>query len=154
MSKPIVLNPFTIDLDSHSSSHGSVNNEPSLTVQADVEQSDINNIVRQFGITHELPYGVAVPTFDDFSDAPNDYHQAMNFIREANSTFMEFPAELRARFDNDAGSFLDFVNEPSNYDEAISLGLVPPKDIQPKAAQPEAGDGLPNSTVPPAGTEA
>lgn len=154
MSKPTVLNPFTLDLDSHSFSHGSVNKEPSLTVQADVEQSDINNIVRQFGITHELPYGLAVPVYDDFSDAPNDYHQAMNFIREANSTFMEFPAELRSRFDNDAGSFLDFVNNPTNYDEAISLGLVPSKDIQPQAAQPSAGDGLPNSTVPPAGTEA
>lgn len=146
--KTIVLNPFTIDLDSHSNAHGSVNNEPSMTKQADVEQSDINYIVRQFGITNELPFGRQVPVYDDFLDAPTDYHAAMNFIREADSVFMDFPAEIRARFENDAGAFLDFVSKDENYEEAIRFGLVPPKDIQPKAAQPDkAGDGLPTPAV-------
>lgn len=127
MTKTVVLNPFTLDLDSHSDSHGTANNEPSQTVQADLEQSDINFIVKQFGMTHSLPYGVAVPVYDDYSDIPNDYHAALQLVSDSNSTFMEYPADVRTRFDNDPGKFLEFVHDPSNYEEASSLGLLVPK---------------------------
>lgn len=147
MTKTLVLNPFTLDPDDHSNAHGISFPEPSLTVQADVEQSDINFIVRQFGLTHELPYGLQVPEFTDFSDAPNDYHAAMNFIREADAGFMTMPADVRSRFQNDAGQFLDFVSSPDNYQDAIALGLVPPRvedepsastETPPPVGKPEA----------------
>lgn len=137
--KTIVLNPFTLDVDEHAHTHGLSCPDVSLTVQSDVEQSDINTIVRQFGLTHELPYGKQVPTYDDFSDVPDDYHQAMNFIRAADDVFMTMPAQVRSKFDNDAGNFLNFVNDDANYDEAISLGLVPPKPAG--SAEPNASFG-------------
>lgn len=127
MSKILVLNPFTLDPDVHALTHSLACEDLSLTVQADAEQSDINYIVRQFGVTKELPYGNDVPAYGDFSDAPNDYHQALNFIRASDDAFMELPASLRSRFENDAGSFLDFLADDNNYPEAISLGLVPPR---------------------------
>jgi len=101
--------------------------DPSLTVQADRESADINFIVKQFGITGRLPYGVAVPEYADYSDIPNDYHLCRQFIDDLDDSFLEMPAPVRARFDNDPGLFLDFVNASENYDEAISLGLVPKK---------------------------
>jgi len=101
--------------------------DPSLTVQADRESSDINFIVKQFGVTGRLPYGVAVPEYADYSAIPNDYHQALQFIDDLGDAFLEMPAQVRARFDNDPGLFLDFVNASENYEEAISLGLVPKK---------------------------
>jgi phage internal scaffolding protein len=138
MSKIVVLNPFTLDADVHSASFGLVCDDPSLTVQADVEASDINSIVRKFGITHELPYGLAVPEYADYSNIPNDYHAAMSYINESNDVFMNMPANVRSRFSNDPGLFLDFVQNPSNRDEAISLGLVPspPTDGFPTPADP------------------
>lgn len=144
--KTIVLNPFSIDSDSHSNIGAIECLDPSLTVQADVAQADINNIVKQFGITHQLPYGMSVPEFADYSDVPNDFHAAMNFIRDTDQVFMSMPAEHRARFENDPGQFLDFVNNPDNYDEAVKLGFV----VDTRPAAPAADDvpaaGKPDET--------
>lgn len=126
MSKLLVLNPFTLDSDSHSFNHGLKCEDVSLTVQSDAEEADINTIVRKFGITHQLPYGNQVPAYIDYSDIPNDYHAAMNFIRDSDSHFMDLPSNLRSRFDNDAGKFLEFVSNSANREEAVKLGLVPP----------------------------
>lgn len=140
--KTIVLNPFTIDPDVHSSEHKLDGFEPTLTVQADKEQSDINYIVKQFGLTQSLPYGMAVPEYADYSDIPNDYHAAMNFIRDSDDGFMQLDASVRSRFDNDPGAFLDFINDPANQDEAIKLGVAfdtrPPEPPQPLV---DGGDG-------------
>jgi len=134
----IVLNPFTIDRDEHSLNHVLCCEDKSLTVQSDVQQSDINFIVKQFGLTHELPYGLQVPRYEDFSNVPNDYHAAMNFVLEADSAFMEFPAEIRSRFNNDPGSFLDFVSNADNRDEAVKLGISirPPAEPAPLPVPP------------------
>lgn len=129
-----VLNPFTIDADKHSKAHGLKFDDPSLTVQADAEQADINTIVRKFGVTGMLPYGNLQPVYDDFTDYPTDYHTAMNLIRGADSAFMDLPAEVRSAFNNDAGLFLDAVQDPSQYDRLSSLGLVPPKSEESPAA--------------------
>lgn len=140
--KIIVLNPFTIDPDAHTSEHKLDDFEPTLTVQADKEQSDINYIVKQFGLTQMLPYGRDVPEYADYVDIPNDYHAAMNFIRDSQEGFMQLDASVRTRFDNDPGAFLDFVNDPSNLEEAIKLGVVidtrPPEPPQPSV---DGGDG-------------
>jgi len=98
--------------------------DPSLTVQADRDQADINEIVRRFGVTGQLPYGVKVPAYDDYAEIPMDYHTALNLVLDADQSFLEMPAEVRFRFNNDAGSFLDFVHNPDNYDEAVKLGIV------------------------------
>lgn len=142
MSKLSVLNPFTIDPDSHSSDHSISFPDPSLTVQSDAAQADINYIVKQFGLTHELPYGLAVPEYADYSDIPNDYHAAMSFVKDADDTFLTMSADVRSRFKNDAGLFLDFLSDASNHDEAVSLGLVP------RTEPPIPTDGLPISAVP------
>lgn len=144
--KTTVLNPFIIDPDSHAIAHGISFDDPSLTVQADVQQSDINYIVKQYGLTQSLPYGEAVPVYADYSDIPNDYHAALNYIKDSEEAFLTMPAESRSRFKNDPGLFLDFVSDPANYDEAADLGFVPPKPIP--------TDGLPIPPVPPVVPEA
>lgn len=142
--KTLVLNPFNLDADAHTREHSISFPDESLTVQADKDQADINNIVRQFGLTHELPYGQQIPVFDDFTDAPNDYHAAMNFVIAADDAFMELPAEQRSRFDNDAGKFLQFVSDDSNYDEAVKLGFVPKRPSPPADGLPLEGDAKPS----------
>ncbi|WNK14487.1 MAG: internal scaffolding protein [Microvirus sp.] len=131
-----VLNPFNLDLDAHSNAHGLSCPEESLTVQADLEQSDINYIVRVFGVTKQLPFGNDIPFYDDVTDIPTDYHSALNQIIASDAAFMQLDAIVRAKFSNDPGLFLDFINDESNYDEASSLGLVPSKlavSVTPKA---------------------
>lgn len=137
----IVLNPFTIDPDKHSDKYGLACKDKSLTVQADAEAADINNIVRNFGLTGGLPYGNLQPVYDDFSNLPTDYHTALNIIRDADERFMEFPAEIRSKFDNDAGVFLDSLSDPSMRHVFEEVGLVPPlpKDAGPQpSSQPQS----------------
>lgn len=143
MSKLLVLNPFTIDADVHTFAHGLACTDDSLTVQADGEQADINFIVKQFGLTASLPYGEAVPEYADYSDLPSDYHSAINFVRDADNLFMKYPADIRSKFNNDAGLFLNFITNPANRDEAISLGFIDAPVEQASADAAQAGAKLP-----------
>lgn len=142
--KTVVLNPFSIDSDAHSDAHALVVpvDELSLTKQSDAQSADINFIVKQFGVTQALPYGIAVPEYADYSDVPNDYHAAMNFISDSQDAFMQMPAALRSRFENDAGLFVEFFNDPANVDEARSLGLLPAGVSEPAKDLP-AGSEIP-----------
>lgn len=87
------------------------------------EEVDINTIVRRFGLTGELPDEVRVPMSGDFTDVM-DYKSALDAVRAADAGFMELPAELRARFENDPQRLMMFMADDKNRAEAIALGLV------------------------------
>lgn len=108
----------------------------SLTKQEFCEESDINFIVKQFGLTGQIPENVRVPLEGDFTDVI-DYQSALNAVIAADRAFMEMPAAVRERFSNDAGKFVEFCNDASNYDEAIKLGIANPR--LPK--EPVSGSG-------------
>lgn len=116
---------FYDDGDSVSLETGLVCNEQSLTVQSEAEDADINVIVRRFGITGELPTDVRLPLSGDFTQV-SDFQSAMNAVNAAQAAFMEFPAEVRARFGHDPANLIAFAEDPANRDEAIQLGLALP----------------------------
>lgn len=138
MSKVAVLNPFTINPEEHSLAHGIAFDDPSLTVQADAEQADINNIVKRFGVTGMLPYGSLQPIYDDLTAYPTDYHTALNLIKSADNAFMDMPANIRSRFDNDAGQFLAAIEDPNQHDVLRDLGLIPPSVESPDLSGSES----------------
>lgn len=146
------LNPFTIDPDAHSLAHGLECTDPSLTVQADADAADINNIVKKFGVTGSLPYGELQPIYDDFTAYPTDYHTALNLVRDADNAFMEMPAEIRSAFDNDPGNFLNAIYDPSHHDRLRKLGLIPPSAESLAPASSEAPTNQPKGdSTPPEG---
>ncbi len=121
--------------------------EPSLTQQHFKDECDINNIMRRFkqtGIAPQLDttqffYG----DFDEF-----DFHAAQNTLIEAEDRFMMLPAETRKRFGNDPGALLSFVHDEKNYNEAVSLGLIPPKpDLGQKVGPGPVDDGSAQSST-------
>ena len=67
----------------------------------------------------------------------------MNVIRAAEA-FAAMPADVRDRFQNDPGRFLEFANDASNYDEALKMGLAI-KRPEKAAVGPE--NGLPEPSV-------
>lgn len=102
--------------------------EESKTQQQFKDESDINTIVERFGLTGELPTVNRMPVSGDFTGV-TDFQTAMQLVRKAQEGFMEFPAQLRARFANDPQRVLQFLEDEKNRDEAIRLGLVPkPQD--------------------------
>lgn len=97
--------------------------DPSLAQQQFKDECDINEIVRRFGLTGQMPEAVAMPVTGDFTSVV-DFHSALNLVRQAEAGFMELPAEMRSRFDNDPGKLLAFLDDERNRDEAVKLGLV------------------------------
>ena len=106
--------------------------DESRAIQSAEEESNINTIVRRFGLTGELPSDVAIPRTGDFIGAP-DFHTAMNLVRQAQEEFLRVPADIRARFNNDPGRFISFFEDESNRDEAAKLGLL--KMVVPSAPE-------------------
>lgn len=123
MKAPFVRSPYNYDVDAASDESGLFCDEPSKAQQHQAEEADINTIVRRFGITGTLPTSVRAPTYDDFSEVV-DFQTAQLAIRLAMESFQQLPAAVRARFQNDPGTFVDFCSQEQNREEMRSLGLV------------------------------
>lgn len=106
----------------------------SRTQQHFAEECDINTIARRFGLTGELPENVPMMMQGDFTNVV-DFQSAMDLIVAARESFMEQPAHIRARFDNDPQKFLEFTSNKENLDEAIKLGLVREESVQARAKE-------------------
>ncbi|AXH75140.1 MAG: internal scaffolding protein [Microviridae sp.] len=98
--------------------------DETLTDQSQKKAADINEIVRQFGVTGLLPQQPLPEHFGDFTMA-TDYRTAIEAVRNAEAQFMELPAALRARFQNDPAELINFVADEKNRAEAQEIGLIP-----------------------------
>ena len=101
--------------------------EPSMAQQHFKDECDINRIIDRFTKTGTIPQIISGFEFADLSNVPS-YQEAMGFLIEAQDRFMELPAKIRREFDNDPGQLLTFLENPSNYDKAVELGLIQKQD--------------------------
>jgi len=104
------------------------------TEQHHAEFCDINSMMRRFHKTGLLPQCTDQPIYGDFTMA-DDYLTMRTRISDAQSDFMRLPAELRQRFENDPAQLLRFLENESNRQEAIELGLIP----EPAQEPPDTG---------------
>jgi len=113
---------------------GAINFASSLdrTHQEFKDECDINNILKRYQATGVMPQpwkSPPVPKWGDFASAP-DYFEAQQLLLEARQSFMNLPAKVRTRFNNNPGELLAFVQDPRNTDEARALGLVNPASAE------------------------
>lgn len=110
---------------------------PGRTKQSFKDECDINTIVNRF-----LKTGVFdatnkhAPRYGDCTGL--EFRAGMETIMQAQEMFKSLPAQVRGRFDNDPGEFLDFIQNAENRDEARRLGLL----------KPEAPEATPLPTPP------
>lgn len=121
---PRVLNPLNFDRGAWSDRHALDDFGPSLAVQSQKDEADINTIVKNFGVTGKLPEGVRIPSYGDF-DVVDDYRTAIEMVREAEVNFMKLPSALREKLGHDPARFVDYCADPSNLEEMRTLGLAP-----------------------------
>lgn len=105
--------------------------DPSLAQQSFKDEVDINYLLERFRVTGQMPQGVRVPTYGDFTGL-TDYRSALDAVNRANDSFMALPAEVRSRFGNDPQKFIEFASDSNNLDELRKLGLAVP-------AKPDVG---------------
>lgn len=135
MSKRFLRSAFNYDVKEASDAASVAIVGPSLTVQSMAEDADLNVIMHRFGITGRFPDNPRVPVYADFSEV-TDFRSALAAVEAARAAFMEYPASLRARFDNDPQRLLEFVSDGRNMAEAQALGLLKP--VEPPASAPAA----------------
>lgn len=108
---------------------------PSRTKQSDAEAADINNIMKKYELTGQLPDMIKnQPQYGDFAIS-TDYQDSLNTVIKAETQFEALSAVVRKRFGNSPTNFLEFVNNPDeNLQEMIDLGLAQKvsKDTEPK----------------------
>lgn len=100
--------------------------DESLASQSSFEESDINVLVRRFGLDGQLPVDVRAPTYGDFTGLKS-YQESLDALLEAQASFMAMPAHVRAEFDNDPHRFVSFCSDDANYDRICDLGLLAPE---------------------------
>ena len=135
MEKVFCRSEYNYDRDKVSEETGLNCKDLSLAKQSFADECDINNIVKRFGLTGQLPDNVRMPEYRDF-DEVIDFHTAMNAVALARESFNQLSPEIRARFANDPALFVDFCMDDANIDEARKLGLVPAEELKeaPKGA--------------------
>jgi len=126
MKVPFLRTAYNYDTNAASDESGLACKDPSLAVQADLVPSDINTILRNFGVTGRLPMTNKAPTYGDFTGI-FDFQSAVNAVNAATDAFMELPADVRKRFDNDPQQFVDFCSDEANALEGEKLGINMPK---------------------------
>jgi phage internal scaffolding protein len=145
---PFLRTPYNYDRNKASDESGiACLLEEGRTQQEFKDECDINVIMERFGRTGELPDDYRAPVSGDFTGI-TDFHSAMNAVRQAQESFNELPAELRARFNFDPQRLIEFCEDGQNLAEARKLGLVAMPVEQPRDVV-KAVDELAAKLVPP-----
>lgn len=109
-------------------------NDPSLTQQHFAKDADLNTIVKRYGITDGAipPMALNPEYFGDYTDA-GDFRDHLDKVRNALDRFNALPANIRSMFDNDPTEMHDWVMNPANTEEAVTLGLLQKQEKTPPA---------------------
>lgn len=129
---------WNYDRDAASLETGLACEDESLTIQSQAQEADINELVRRFGVTGQLPQVAMPPSIAEFTEV-FDYRSALETMMRAQESFAALPAEIRSRFRNDAAEFVVFVDrelEAGRLEELRKMGLaVAEKPAEVKAAE-------------------
>ena len=147
-----IRKPLDYDAAMASTLSSVVFTKPTRTQQQFREETDINFIVRNFLRTGQLPVVSAQGIYGDFLNAPDSFHEAKQRLIDAEDAFFDLPADIRARFKNDPGALLEFLQDPKNLDEGVTLGLFnkPVEEFKtpsiPSSPSPSpTGEGIPET---------
>ena len=123
---PFLRSTYNYNTNQASDESGLECKDKSLTQQHQAEETDINVIVNRYMKTGELPNRTKPPMQGDFTEAP-DMQAAMDLVVAARVAFMEQPAAVRAKFQNNPVAFVNFCSDEKNRDEMREMGMWSPQ---------------------------
>lgn len=108
---------------------------PSLTVQDEKDETDINYIVNKYADGQK---GIMTLDLGDssqyaylqFGDAtlPGDYSTALELVSGVREEFYSLPAYVRAKFGHDPMNFINQLNDPATLEYLREQGLYGSRD--------------------------
>jgi len=105
-----------------------------LTEQAHKDKTDMHNIMRQYERTGIIEHTAKYKgQYGNFIHAL-DFRSATTLIVQAEEMFLSVPSKLRKRFNNDPSEYIDFMQNPDNYEEIRKMGLDPSHLPKPQPA--------------------
>lgn len=122
---------------------------PSLTVQDEKEEADINYIVNKYADGQK---GIMTLDLGDssqyaylqFGDAtlPGDYSTALELVSGVREEFYSLPAYVRAKFGHDPMNFIDRLNDPATLKYLQQQGLYGSKYTFDEPQQSEGSEQI------------
>ena len=109
-----------------------------ITEQHHTDQCDINKILAQFMETGIMPQQKANPQYGDVSEV--SFQDMQNTIAQAKTLFEELPEQVKARFNNEMHTFLQFAEDEKNLPELVEMGLAVKNERIAQALQAQAGE--------------
>lgn len=140
-----VRNAYNYDRDAASLESGLTCKDKSLTQQNQAKEADINFIVRQFGLTGELPPAGRRPLLVQDVEEPMEFRDVLEAVRLGDEAFLQLPEWVRHHFNDSPLEFLQFAEDPANVDKLIRMGLAELK------AAPPAASAAAETSAPPEG---
>lgn len=120
-----------------------------LTQQQFAEDADINTIVRRFGVTRSMPSGPEGGVYGDFTGI-SDYQSALDAVQRAQDGFMALDADVRLRYGNDPGRYLEYVSGLSDEELEAASRPAPVSAPDPAPAGPRSSPApVPAAAVQP-----
>lgn len=112
--------------------------DPSLAIQSQKAEADINRIVRDFGVTGRAPAAVRLPQYGDF-DQVDDFQSALAAVEQAEASFMSLPSKVRHHFNHDPQAFLEFCSKEDSLPQLREWGLAPVPEGSARSPDPSPG---------------
>lgn len=94
-------------------------------IQASALSCDINYLISRFAAGDATALSKVQGTYGDFTQFPRSYAELLNQVNRGSELFDSLPADVRARFDNSLGVFLQSAGSQEWMDK---LGISKPQE--------------------------
>lgn len=144
---------FKTIYDTYEEKQGIIFNEPTMTIQSEKDNCDINVIMNRYATCGTpLPYrtdGVQ-PVYADVSEL-GDYMQNFQRCKQAEEMFYALPSALRKELDNNPANLLPFIQDEKNKERCYEYGLLNKPVVEAPQAPvvaPSVSVSVPAANVP------
>lgn len=104
-------------------------------IQSFKESCDIKTILARFAAGDESALNRRLPYFGDFSEMPNSLAGYLQLLADAENTFAQLPADVRANFNNSPSEFFSAIGSP-DFDKRMGVSVHEGLDSEPVMPEP------------------